>query len=84
MVTLPLDLEKIFVVDFAGSQEIFTFAAILLVSIAFSKFGLPNKIALPLFALFGVIMSQYIGGLYVLVILFAGIVTYYSLSKIVR
>lgn len=80
----PLDLEQIFIVDLAGNPEIFSFISMILVAFAMSKFGLPSKLSLPLFALFGVIMGAYMSGIYVLIILFAGIATYYSLSKIGR
>jgi ABC-type maltose transport system permease subunit len=80
----PLDLERIFVVDVAGTPEIFSFFAMLLVAFALSRFNFPNKINLVLFALFTVIMATYMAGFYVLVILIGGIVTFYSLSKIAK
>lgn len=80
----PLDLEQHFVVTAAGSSEIFTFLAMLLVSYAFGRLNLPNKIALPIFALFTVLMATYIPGLYVLIILVSGLTTFFALSKMTR
>lgn len=80
----PFDLEQILVTDVAGSLEIFSFLAILLVAFVMSRFNFPNKVSLSLFALFGVIMASYLSGIYVLIILLAGITTFYSLSKIGR
>ena len=78
----PFDLEQILVIDLAGSADIFSFIAIIFAGVMMSKFSLPSKLSLPLFALFGIIMSSYIGGLYVLIIILTGIVTFYSISKI--
>lgn len=80
----PLDLRQHLVVGVAGNPEVFSFLAILLISIVMGKYQLPNKVALAFYALFGVIMSSYIGGLYVVIILIGGIATFYSLTKIVR
>ena len=80
----PFDFEQIFVVDVAGNPEIFSFLAMLLISLAMSKFSLPSKVALPLFALFAIVMATYMQGMFVLVILLAGISTFYALSKIGR
>ena len=80
----PFDLRRIFVVDLAGTPEIFSFVAILLISFAMGKFGFTGKLALPLFALFVVIMAAYLRPLYVLVILIAGIVTYFAVSRMVK
>ena len=80
----PFDLEQILVVDLAGSAEIFSFIVVLIVSFMMAKFNLSNKIAMVLFVLFTVIMSAYLSGLYVLVIILGGVVTFYSLSKFGR
>ena len=78
----PLDLKNILMVDVAGGPEVFSFVAILIVAFLLSKFNFSNKVNLTLFALFAVIMATYIQGIYVLVIIIAGIVTYYAISKI--
>lgn len=80
----PFDFYSIFGIDVAGTPEIFSLLAILLMSVVFSKFNMTGKLALPLFALFGVIMSSYLGGIYVIIILVAGISTFYALSKVAK
>lgn len=77
----PLDLEYHLVTVLAGNPEIFCFVAILLISFLMSVFKLGNKLALVMFVIFAIIMSQYIGGIYVLVITLVGFVVFYSLSK---
>lgn len=80
----PLDLEQIFAVDFAGTPEVFTFVSIILIGYLMGKMKLGNTETLIGFALFGIIMSTYLAGLYVLIILLAGFVIYYSISKITK
>jgi hypothetical protein len=82
--TSPLDLKTHLITVVSGSQEIFTFLAMLVIAFAMSRFSLSNKVSLSLFALFGIIMAAYLQGIYVLIILIIGITTFYSLSKIGR
>jgi hypothetical protein len=79
----PFDLKTILINDVAGSVEIFSFLAVILISFLFAKFSLPGKIVLILYVLFTVIMAAYMGGLYVLFIIVSGLVTYWGVSKIV-
>ena len=83
-ITQPLDLEKIFVVNLAGSQEIFTFVAMLMVGMACAYFKFSNRNAMILFALFTVMMATYLQGLYVIVILLAGMSTFYTLARLIK
>lgn len=80
----PLDLEQIFVVDLAGNPEIFSFLALILVGFLVGKFKFDNTEALAAFVLFGVIMSLYLPGIYVIINLLVGIVVYYQLAKMSR
>lgn len=77
----PLDLVKVFIVDLAGTPEIFSFVAMILFAFIAAKFNFPNKITLALFALFTVIMSAYLSGLFIIVNIIIGLVVYYNLSK---
>jgi len=77
----PFDFLNIILVDVAGSLEIFSFLMIILISFIMSKFNIPDKIAMILFVLFAVIMSAFMQGIYVLVIIISGIVIFYNLSK---
>lgn len=80
----PLDLEQIFVVDLAGTPEIFSFLAIILIGSVIGKFKFDNTETLALFVLFGVIMSAYLPALYVIINLFVGIFVANAVSKITR
>lgn len=80
----PLDLERIFVVDFAGTPEIFTFVSIIIIGWIIGKFKFDNTETLALFALFGIIMASYLPAIYVLINLFVGIFVAYSISKMTR
>lgn len=81
--TSPLDIIHILIFDVAGSVEIATFLLAIIVSIAMAKFGLTSKIALPAYVLFAMVMATYMEGLYVLAIVLAGLVTFYSIKKVV-
>ena len=81
---LPFDLERIFLHLFAGSPELFTFIAIIVISGALAFFRVPDKVYLPMLALFGILFALWIGaGLYVLTILIVGLITFKAIAKIV-
>lgn len=80
----PLDLITIFVLVLAGSPAIFTFLAIILIAVLAAYFRMPDKIALSMFALFGIIMATYLEGLYILLILLVGLFSYFGISKLIR
>ena len=79
----PFDLKEIFVTTLAGSPEIFAFISILFIAGLSAYFKMSNALVLIMFALFGIIMSQYIGGLYLLVLLIGGLTAYYGIKKII-
>ena len=80
----PFDAETLFLHIFAGSPEIFTFIAIIVISGALAFFRVPDKIYLPMLALFGILFALWIGvGLYVLTILIVGLITFKAIAKIV-
>lgn len=80
----PLALQEWFVNTLAGGIEIFTFLAFIAISAMAAKFQMPNMVTLIMFILFAAIMNFYLnlGGLYILMILVAGLVTFYSFSKL--
>lgn len=80
----PLDLEKVFVVDLAGNPEIFSFISIILFAFVAAKFNFDNKITMSLFALFTVIMSIYVKGLFIAVVIITGFVIGNYLSKLFK
>lgn len=80
----PLDLEQIFVVDLAGTPEIFSFIAIVMLGFIIGKFRFSNMESTALFVLFTVIMAVYLPAIYVLVNLFVGIFVAVAISKIAK
>lgn len=80
----PLEIQKIFVNMLSGNIEIFAFMAFISISVLAAKFQMPNSITLVMFVLFAVIMNTYLnlGGIYILLILLTGLITFYSLSKL--
>lgn len=79
----PFDLERIFVVIVAGSPEIFTGMMILFLSALAGYFHMDNKVMMIMYALAGIIMGLYIGqGLYILIILAIGLITFYSITRL--
>jgi hypothetical protein len=80
----PFDFQKIFIDLFAGSTNLFTFLAVIIISMALGFFRVPDKIYFPMIALFAVMFAATIGSaMYALVILIAGIVTFKLIAKVV-
>ena len=77
----PMDLERIFISILAGSTEIFTFLFILIISALAGYFKMDSTVTMIMFLLFGVVMSAYIGAIYVLIIIIIGLITFYSISR---
>lgn len=74
--TAPLDLETLLVANFAGSAEIFLFAASIFVTFLSAKFRIPNGVAMALYGIFIIIMTGTFlagtfTGIYVTAVLFA-------------
>lgn len=80
----PFDLEQILVVNVAGSAEIFTFLAVILLSYAMARYDFPDKITLVMFGLFAIIMALYLPSLYIIVILIGGITTFYHVARLMK
>lgn len=79
----PLDVWS-WMIIFAGSPEVLGFVAFIIIAIAAAIFKIPNMITMAMFALFIVIMNTMLnfGGLFVLVVLLIGLVTFFSLKKV--
>ncbi len=80
----PLDLQLLLLNSFAGTTEIFTFVAIIVISVLAGMFRMNNKVYLAMIALFGVMLSEFIGGLYILIILFAGLIIFWAIARIAK
>jgi len=80
----PLDLQSIFINTLAGTTEIFTFLAFIVVAALAAFFKMPNTITLAMFALFSVLMAQYLGGVFMLVVLIVGLITFFIVARLVK
>jgi len=80
----PLNLECLFVNTFAGTMDIFIFVALIAIAAIGAKFRMINATMLIMFALFGVLMSQWMGGIYFLMVMIAGLIVMYGLGKLIK
>ena len=76
------DLKTLLVTSLAGSYVIFTFLALIFISGLAGMFRMPSEVYLMSLMLFLVLMSQYVGGLFLIGLLIAGIVTFMSISRL--
>ena len=80
----PLNLECLLVNTFAGSIELFLIIVILFIASVSAYFRMINTVTLVMFGLFTIIMAQYLQGLFLITVLFAGFFIAFSIGKIVK
>lgn len=80
----PLDLQCLLVNTFAGTMDIFIFIALFAVAGMGAYFKMINTTFLLMFAVFGIMMAQFMSGLLFLVILIGGLASFAGLSKITK
>lgn len=80
----PLDLQTIFVNVFAGSMEIFFFVAFIAIAALAATFRMPNMIFMLMMAVFGILMANYFGGLYFLVVVISGLAVFYGIGSVMK
>lgn len=80
----PLDLQTILISVFAGSVEIFIFLAFIFISGLAASFKMNGQHVLLMFALFGMFMAQFLGGIYALIVLIGGLFAFFSISRLVK
>ena len=80
----PLNLECLLVNNFAGSIELFLIIVILFIASVSAYFRMINTVTLVMFGLFTIIMAQYLQGLFLITVLFAGFFIAFSIGKIVK
>lgn len=78
----PMDFEKIFINVFAGDINIFVILTIILITIIGAYLRLSDKIILSLLLLFVIIFADYLGILYVFIILVLGLVIFYWFARL--
>ena len=80
----PLNLQCLLVNTFAGGMDLFIIIAFIAIGMIAATFKMPNYAVLPMFVLFGVIMSAYIGTIYLLIVLLVGLVTFFAFTKLLK
>ena len=80
----PLNLQCIFVNTFAESMNLFIFIAFIFIAAIGASMRMLNITVLLMFALFALLFSQYLGGLYLLIILIIGLILSYIVAKMVK
>ena len=79
----PLNLQCILINMFAGTEIIFLFIAFLAIAGLAASFKMRNGTGVLMLAVFGLIFSQLVGGVYVLIILIGGLISFVSIKRIV-
>ena len=79
----PLDLQRIFINNLAGSIEIFIFLAFIAIGAACSLMRIPNTVTMILLLFFGIILAGVYPAMYVLVVLIAGLAITKYVSKFI-
>lgn len=79
----PLNLQCWLVNIFSGTSEIFLFIMVLALAGLAGMFRMRNDVTLLMLALFGIMFAQFESGLYVLVVLIGGLISFTALKKIV-
>lgn len=85
----PLDLQFWLVNTFAGNALIFIIISVIVIMALGARFRMPNSIVLSLFAIFivimmGTVLSGATRGIFLLVLIVVGMVTYFAISRIVK
>ena len=76
----PLNLECIAINMFAGTIDLFIFISFIVVALMCARFKMRTGPALMMFALYAIIFSTYMPGLYILIIILGGMTIFFSLK----
>ena len=80
----PLEMRYWLVNTFSGSIEIFIFLSFIFISAMAAKFRMNSTITLISMVLFSVLMSNYFGGIYMLMLIIVGMITFISISRVIK
>ena len=80
----PLDLQTILINILAGNLNIFVFLAVIFIAALAAMFRMPGIIAMVMFVLFAIFLKEYVGGLFLIVILLVGISVFYGIGRIFK
>lgn len=79
----PLSLQCWLVNVFAGSPEIFVFIAMIAISALAARFRMPNFVILIMLALFALLFSSLVGGLYLITIVLIGLFVGAAIKRVI-
>lgn len=82
--TEPFAFKDIIINTFLGSLEVFALVLVLVVALAGAFFALPGSIIILLFALTAAVFSQYVGGVFLILILVLGYLAFWVLKRMVN
>jgi len=81
----PFDFRKILIDYFLGNTILFSFALILVYSLAAAKFGFSNKIFYPILIIISIIMGVYLGeAMYILILILTGFAVSKTIAKLLN
>jgi hypothetical protein len=80
----PLNLQQVIINNLAGSVEIFVFLAMIGISVAAARLQFSRSVYLVMWVLFGILFSNFIGGLYLIIVLVLSFIVFTQLAKMFR
>ena len=80
----PLDLRCILINTFAGSMEVFIFIAMIAIAVLGARFRMLNTTLLIMYALFAILMANFMQGYLFLVILVIGLTVSVTIGQIIK
>ncbi len=80
----PLELRYWLVNTFSGSIEIFIFLSFIFISGMAAKFRMNGTVTMISMVLFGTLMANFFGGIYMLMLIIVGMISFISISRLVK
>ncbi len=80
----PLELRYWLVNTFSGSIEIFIFLSFIFITAMAAKFKMNGTLTMVFMVLFGTLMANYFGGIYMLILIIVGMITFISISRVIK
>ncbi len=80
----PLELRYWLVNTFSGSIEIFVFLAFIFISAMAAKFKMNGTLTMLSMVLFGTLMANYFGGIYMLILIIVGMISFIAVTRLVK
>lgn len=84
MLVQPLNLQNLLVNTLAGSINIFIFLAMVALSAGAAFFKMPNLVFGMMLGIFVVMLSNFLGGIYLIVLLISGFLIFNAIANMFR